>query len=282
MACEAPAARDVPLARYSIGDVRRQLLERGLVESIGRTTVWRILDADAIRPWFHRCWLFPRDPDFADHAAPVIDLYLGSWQGQPLDPRDCVLSTDEKTGVGARRPIHPTQPPGPGRPARVEFEYTRHGAFAYFAAWDVRRGTVSGRCEETTGVAPFLRLVEQVMDREPYRSAPRVFWIMDNGPSHRGQTNRRRLAERWPTIVPVHTPVHASWLNQVEVYFSICARKLLTPGDFDSRADLRRSIARFEAYLNARPTPFNWRFTRLDLQRLIERLDPATPFLDAA
>ena len=99
---------------------------------------------------------------------------------------DCILSTDEKTTIQARRRIHPTVPPAPARPMRVEHEYQRRGAWAYLAAWDVRGAKVFGRCETTTGIRPFGRLVAQVMRQEPYRSAPRVFWIMDNGSSHRG------------------------------------------------------------------------------------------------
>ena len=97
---------------------------------------------------------------------------------------------------------------------RVEHEYERAGAWAYFAAWDVRRARIYGRCERKTGIVPFSRLVGQLMDQEPYRSARRVFWIMDNGSSHRGKACIRRLTSQWPTIIPVHTPIHASWLNQ--------------------------------------------------------------------
>ena len=103
---------------------------------------------------------------------------------------------------------------------RVEHEYERKGAWAYFAAWDVRRAKIYGRCEPKTGLAGFNRLVSQVMSREPYRSARRVFWVVDNGSSHRGQCCAQRLGRRWPNITVVHTPVHASWLNQIEIYFS--------------------------------------------------------------
>ena len=122
-------------------------------------------------------------------------------------PTDCVLSTDEKTSIQARRRIHATVPPAPGTEMRVEHEYQRMGAWAYLAAWDVRRAKIHGRCERKTGIVPFERLVDQVMRQKPYCSAPRVFWIMDNGSSHRGKRCAERLSKRWPTIVPVHTPV---------------------------------------------------------------------------
>lgn len=104
----------------------------------------------------------------------------------------------------------------------------RGGAWAYLAALDVHRAKVFGRCEATTGIAPFERLVDQVMRQPPYHEARRVFWIMDNGSSHRGEASVRRLTQAHPRLVPVHGPVHASWLNQIEIYFSIVQRKALT------------------------------------------------------
>jgi transposase len=183
-----------------------------------------------------------------------------------------VLSTDEKTSIQARRRIHATLPSAPGRTMRVEHEYKRCGAWAYLAAWDVRRAKVFGRCERKTGIAPFERLVEQVMAQEPYRSAPRVFWIMDNGSSHRGEPCVRRLQQRWPTIVAVHTPVHASWLNQIEIYFSVVERKVLTPNDFRSLAEVEDRLLRFQDHYAAAARPFDWKFTRSDLARLLAKL----------
>jgi DDE superfamily endonuclease len=221
LACELPSERGIPLSRFSTNEIVREAVQRGIVASIGATTVWRWLSADAIRPWAHRAWIFPRDPAFREKAGRVLDLFEGRWNGAPLGPRDCILSTDEKTSIQARERVHPTRPPAPGHPMKVEHEYRRAGSWAYFAAWDVRRAKVHGRCERATGIDAFERLVAQVMKREPYRSARRVFWIMDNGSSHRGERSAERLRRQWPNIVVVHTPVHASWLNQVEIYFSI-------------------------------------------------------------
>jgi hypothetical protein len=202
----------------------------------------------------------------------VLDLYHGKWQGKPLSGADCVLSTDEKTSIQARRRRHATLPAAPARAMRVEFEYERKGAWAYFAAWDVRRARAFGRCETKTGILPFERLVAQVISQEPYRSAPRVFWIMDNGSSHRGQTCITRLQKRWPTIIPVHTPVHASWLNQIEVYFSIVQRKVLTPNDFQSLAEVEDRLLRFQDHYCAAARPFEWKFTRADLKKLLWKI----------
>jgi len=121
-------------------------------------------------------WIFPCDPQFGLKAGRILDLYEGRWQGIPLGPREYVLCADEKTSIQARRRRHPSQPPAPGRSQRVEHEYTRAGAWAYIAAWDVHRARVFGRCEVTTGIVPFDRLVAHVMRQEPYRSARRVWW----------------------------------------------------------------------------------------------------------
>jgi transposase len=273
LACELPRQANVPVSRFSIDDLRRELVGRGLVASIGRTTLWRWLSEDALRPWRFRSWIFPRDPLFREKAGRVLDLYEGRWKRSILGPDDFVLSTDEKTSIQARKRIHPTRPPSPGRPMRVEHEYKRCGAWAYFAAWDVHRARIFGRCERHTGIEPFLRLVKQVMSREPYRSARRVFWIMDNGSSHRGESNLCRLTERWPNITVVHTPVHASWLNQIEIYFSVLQRKALTPNDFTSLTETRDRIHRFARYYERVAEPFEWRFTRRDLNRLLDKLD---------
>ncbi len=273
LACELPTRLGLPLSRLSRQDLRRYAVENGLVADISGTTIWRWLHADAIKPWQHRSWIFPRDPLFAQKAGAILDLYEKYWQGQPLGPGDYVVSTDEKTSIQARKRKAATLPPRPGAAMRVEHEYERKGALAYLAAWDVHRAKIFGRCEQKTGIAPFERLVDQVMSQEPYRSAERVFWIMDNGSSHRGESSDQRLVKRWQTIVPVHTPVHASWLNQVEIYFSILQRKVLTPCDFISLEDLESKILGFEKYYEAAAKPFRWKFTRSDLNRLLARID---------
>ena len=262
----------MPLSRWSRTALRRAVLAQGLVAEISGTTIWRWLSQDAIRPWRYRSWIFPRDPAFSAKAGPILDLYASRWQGRLLGPREYVLCADEKTSIQARRRRHPSQPPAAGRPMRIEHEYTRAGAWAYLAAWDVHRAQVFGRCERTTGIVPFRRLVAQVMRQEPYRSATRVFWIVDNGSSHRGDRAQRRLQAEWPRLVLVHTPVHASWLNQIEIYFSIVQRQVLTPNDFPSLTAVKDRLLRFQAHYAQAATPFQWTFTRRDLAVLLARL----------
>jgi transposase len=126
---------------------------------------------------------------------------------------------------------------------------------------------VFGRCEPKTGKAAFGRLVDDVMGQEPYRSARRVFWIVDNGSAHRGERAAEELRARHPRIVLVHTPTHASWLNQIELYFSIIQRKVLTPNDCTTLNELIERILAFGRRYSALHKPFSWRFTRKDLER---------------
>ena len=177
LACELPATFGLPISRWSSADLAAQVRQSGLVASISRTTVWRWLHEDAIRPWQHRCWVFPRDPHFAEKAGRILDLYERVWLGHPLKDGEFVLSADEKTSIQARRRRHRTLPPQPGVAMKVEHEYTRCGAWAYLAALDVHRAKLFGRCERKNGIAPFGRLVDQVMTQTPYKEARRVFWI---------------------------------------------------------------------------------------------------------
>lgn len=272
LACEIPAVRGLPLSRVSCADIVREAQHCGIVARISDTTVWRWLHEDAIRPWQHRTWIFPRDPDFPRKAARILDLYAKGWEGKRLRPDEFVLSADEKTRIRARIRKHPTSPPRPHCAARVEHEYARGGAWAYLAALAVHRAKVFGRCEQTTGIEPFGRPIAQVMTQPPYRNARRVFWIMDNGPSHRGQPCVQPLTKAFPDLVPVHGPVHASWLNQIEIYFSIGQRKALTPNDFSSIHEVEDRLLRFQEYYENMATPFEWRFTRDDLARLTQKL----------
>lgn len=273
LACQLPFECGRPLSRWSLSEFKREVLQRGIVASVGESTLWRWLTEDAIRPWTHRSWIFPRDPDFEAKASRVLDLYEGRWKGRRLQPADCVVSADEKSGIQALKRRHPILPPSQGRAARVEHEYRRKGTLAYLAAWDVRRAKLYGRCEPKVGIAPFERLVEQVMRDEPYRSAPRVFWILDNGTSHRGQACVDRFHRRWPNTIPVHLPKHASWLNQIEIFFSILQRKVLTPADFDSPDMVEDRILRFQEHYQHMAKPFEWRFSRRDLDKLLRKLE---------
>jgi hypothetical protein len=278
LACELPATQNLPLSRFSIRELAREAVLRGLAGSISSSTVQRWLADDVLRPWRHQSWIFPRAADFELKAGRVLDLYHRVWDGAALHADDYVISADEKTSLQPRPRLHPTQPPAPGQPMRVEHEYERGGALAYLAAWDVHRAKLFGRCEPTTGIVPFGNLVEQVMTQEPYVSARRVFWILDNGSSHRGAASVERLETAWPNLRVVHLPVHASWLNQIEIYFSIVQRKVVTPANFASLQALASTILAFQARYERIATPFAWKFTRDRLAKLVSKLSqPLTP-----
>ena len=273
LACQLPAELGLPLSRFSRAELQRLVLERGLVAQISGTTIWRWLHEDALRPWTRRSWAFPRAPDFAEKAGVVLDLYHRLWQQQPLGPDEYVLSADEKTQLQIRQRPHPTQPPGPHRPLRVDDHYQLHGTCAYVAAWDVHYGRLFGALSDKATIPAFDRLVGVVMNTEPYRSAERVYWVVDNGTVHRGARACRRVQAQWPQLVLVHLPVHASWLNQIEIYFSILQRKVLTPDDFGSRSTLEERVLGFQAHYAKVAEPFAWQFTRDDLHRLLARCE---------
>jgi hypothetical protein len=287
LACERPTERDVPLSRYSLSEIAAEVANAlGTDAGPSRSSIWRWLVQHALRPWRHQCWIFPRDPKFLELAGPVLDLYACRWQGQPLWNDEYVLSADEKTSIQARRRVHSTLAPRPHQTTRVEHEYARQGAVQYLAAWDVHRAVVFGRCEPKTGKAAFGRLVDQVMDQEPYRSARHVFWIVDNGSSHRGQRAAEELQASHPRVVIVHTPVHASWLNQIELYFSILQRKVLTPNDYVNLQALVERITAFGERYSALDKPFAWTFTRQELEGRLHdpllQLGSSTPLHIAA
>jgi transposase len=272
LACELPASSGTALAKWSCPELAREAVGRGIVSAVSASTIRRWLAHDAIKPWQHRSWIYPRDPYFAVKAARVLDLYERIWQGQPLTDDEFVLSADEKPGVQARSRIYRSTPCRPGQPMRVENEYERHGTLAYLAAYDVHHARVIGRCEATTGIKPFMALAKQVMTTHPYASARRVFWVVDNGSSHRNWAAAQRLNDAFPNAEMVHLPVHASWLNQIEIYFSVVQRKLLTPDDFADLEALAQQLLAFEARYNSAARPFDWRFTRTDLHRLLTKI----------
>ncbi len=152
---------------------------------------------------------------------------------------------------------------------RVEHEYRRHGVCAYIVAWDVHRARLFGKVVKKISIVAFDALVAQVMTQEPCRSARRVFWIVDGGTIHRGQRALDRLQGQCHNLTLVHLPKHASWINQIEIYFSILQRKALTPADFSSQDTVAARILGFQEHYQQLAQPFKWKFTRGDLDRLV-------------
>lgn len=265
-----PATYGQPFSRFSTSDIAKIAVEEGIVDSISPTTIWRWLNSDAIRPWYQQSWVSVRDPLFLCKAQPVLDLYQGFWQELNIGEGDFVISADEKSIQALSRGER--YGAGIGRIGRYDYEYTRHGTIIYLAALDVFSGHIIGRTSQTNGIEPFTKLVDDVMSSPPYNKANRVFWIIDNGGSHHPSTFPARLKTHYPNATAVHLPTHASWLNQIEIYFSILTRKMLKPNDFDSLEDLVAKLLSFEAIYNETAKPFNWKFTKDDLKQRLDQM----------
>ena len=191
-----------------------------------------------------------------EKAGRILDRYAGRFEGELLHPGDFVVCADEKPSIQARARTHQTLPARPGGGQRIEHEYRRMGALCYLAAWDVRHARIFDRCAPKDGIAPFDQLVDQFMSIEPYASARRVFLVADNGSAHRGQRSIDRLQGTWPNLTLIHTPIHASWLNQVEIYFSVVQRKVLQPNDFPDLGALEARLLAFARRYEQIAQPF--------------------------
>ena len=272
LACQLPAATGVPLGRWTGPELAAELAARGLASPMSASSVLRILAEHPVKPWQYQSWIYPRDPDFEAKAKVIVDLYQGCYQGEPLGPGDRILSFDAKPQINARSRRHPTLPAAPGRPVRYEHEYKRKGSLALLAGLDVHTGQVFASTPVTTGIKPFMDLAGQVMARPGYNNAPRVFVIVDNGSDHRGQAAISRLAKAHPNAIMIHTPLHASWLNQIEIFFSVIQKKVVTPNDFDSLGQLSATLLGFVDRYNQTARPFSWKFTASDLHDLMDRI----------
>jgi transposase len=272
LACQLPAATGVPLSRWTGPELLAEITRAGTAQDLSVSSVLRILAEHPVKPWQYQSWICPRDPDFAAKATVILDLYQGFYQGKRLRPGDRILSVDAKPSIQARGRCRPTAPARPGTPMRVEHEYVRHGALALLAVLDVRTGKVFASTPATTGITPFMDLIGQVMSLPEYKDAPRVFVIVDNGSDHRGQAAVKRLHDAWPNAILIHTPVHASWLNQAEIFFSITQKKALSPNDFASLDELSGTLLAFVDRYNQTAQPFNWKFTATDLARFLDRI----------
>jgi transposase len=272
LACQLPAVTGVPLGHWTGPELAAELTARGLASPMSPSSVLRILAEHPVKPWQYQSWIYPRDPDFEARAKVVVDLYQGFYQGEPLGPGDRILSFDAKPQINARRRLHPTLPAAPGRPVRYEHEYKRQGSLTLLAGLDVHTGKVFASTPATTGIKPFMDLAAHVMSRPEYKNAPRVFVIVDNGSDHRGHRAICRLAAACPNAIMIHTPVHASWLNQIEIFFSVIQKKVVTPNDFASLSQLSATLLAFVDRYNQTARPFSWKFTAADLHHLMDRI----------
>jgi hypothetical protein len=276
VACDRAGARARGLPYFSLRDLTTRVRAELALDRLAASTVWEILARDALKPWQYRSWIFPRDPEFALRAGVVLDLYGRVYQGAPLEADDFIFSGDEKPGLLLRSRCHPTVVPSPGHCGRQEFEYRRHGTAVLLSLLEIGSGRVFHQTVPKNGIAPFHDLLEQVVAQEPYRSARRLFFVVDNGGSHSRQKFQSRLdlwfpQPEYPQLIAVHLPKHASWLNQVELFFSLVGRKALRRFECRTRAEMVEHLDRFIATYNEHPRPFNWRFTKEDLAERMQR-----------
>jgi hypothetical protein len=269
--CQTLHERKLPLSRMSLADLHQVIIHEENLVHLSQSSLSRILHQHALKPWRYQYWLFPRDPDFVAKACVVLDLYAGFWEGQRLGPEEYLLSADEKT-IQVLARCHPSTLSSPGHLARVEFEYERLGTVAYHAAWDVFRARIFGLVVPTTCIVTFNQLIDQVMTQTPYQNSARTFWLVDGGRAHHPHTFPARLQAMYPNTVAVSLPVHASWLNQIEIYFSILQRKVLTPMEVTNQEMLTTRVLDFQDYYQERAKPFTWKFTAEDLKKRLETL----------
>jgi transposase len=254
IACERPDDRNRSLSQWDCAEIARTLVAEGLVDAISAETVRRILSQHKLKPWRHHLWLSakkPRDAAFAQQVQEIADLYT-----RPLAPWEMVLSLDEKTNLQPRTRLAPTRPARCGRPVQVEHAYKRCGALNLFAAFDTRSGHVYATTAPRKRQVEFIAFLEQ-LDREIPAAITTLHLVMDNLRMHTGALVRAWLAAH-PRFVCHFPPVHCSWMNQVEQWFSILQRKRLRFADFADVAHLAERLQAFVAEWNLHAHPFNW------------------------
>ena len=272
MACALPAETGVPLARWSATELAAEAVTRGVVDTVSASTVRRWLRGDAIKPWQCRSWIFPRDPDFAAKAARVLDLYDRLWDGRALGPDEYVISADEKSQLQALHRRHPDLPPGPGRVRRQEFEYRREGTLAYLAGYDVHQARVIGRCAPTTGIEPFSALVEQVMTSQPYPARSGCSGSWTTAPPTTGSDQSTGCATRGPQPNWYTCPCTPAGSTKSRSSSRSCNAKSSNRRTSTISTPSPDRLLAFQDRYNATAEPFDWRFTRKSLNRLLERL----------
>jgi transposase len=255
LACERPDPLGRSLAQWDCVELARQLIVEEIVEEISAATVRRILAAHHLKPWRHHVWLHPKQPRdavFYGTVAELIDLYT-----RPLRGDEIVLSVDEKTSLQPRPRPAPTKPARPQNlPNRHEHEYKRAGALNLFAAFDTRSGQVYGQCYARKRQQEFIAFLEQ-LDQEIAEDITTIHLVCDNVSTHHGREVCKWFAMH-PRFIVHFTPVHCSWMNQVEQWFSILQRKRLCIADFASKEDLHAKLMQFIKEWNEHAHSFNW------------------------
>jgi len=290
MATKKPATYHCPATRWSLDDLVAALSQHRL-QPLSRSSIWRILEEADLKPHRSVYWLNSHDPDFESKAQDICQLYrqaLRFYQEGRL-----VICADEKTGMQILQRRYPTQPVQPGKPEKREHEYIRHGVRALIASFVVATGQVVWNLGQTRTSADFATHLANVVHQLP--EMQRYDWVVDNLNTHwslavcrlvaqwcgvpcvakalrRGIQRRAFLSDPTHKHVFHFTPKHGSWLNQVELWFSVLARRFLKRGDFDSAHDFETRLSDYlEIYNTHHAHPYRWTYTGQPLVR-------ATPF----
>lgn len=273
LACSPPDAVGVPLARWSCAELAAKLVALGLVVSLAASTVWRWLSTERIKPWRYHLWQHPIDPHFVALATPVLQLY--EQAATLLKQGIWVVCADEKTSVQAREGIHPPQPPTGQTPMHIAARYVRRGAVQLFAALSVADGGVSGCCRARKTFADFQAfLLEVIVPEAVRRGVNQIGLILDNGSTHAPKQleawlKAQQQEQGWSfSVEVVWLPKYASWLDQIEIWFSVLQRKVLTPNHFTDLKALQQRILEFIAHYNHSAKPIQWSYT---VTQLVEK-----------
>ena len=270
LACELPDAAGRSLSLWTCAELARALERDGIVATISPQSVQRILGAFRLKPWRVHYWLTPKAPLDAEFRRRVEDLC--ALYTRPLESHERVLCLDEKTSIQPRPRCAETRPAAPDLlPVRLEHEYVRAGAVTLLAAFDVRTGGGLGICRRRKRQIECIELLEEI-DRTTPPSVTLLHLVCDNVSTHHGKRVRAWL-EHHPRFQMHFTPVHCSWMNQVEQWFSILQRKRLAAPRFADLADLATKIAAFIAEWHEIAHPFDWK--RESFRKVLARVDAA-------
>lgn len=270
IACEMPELRGRSLDKWDCEEIAKELIRTNIVKSISGETIRRILNSQKLKPWKHHMWLSekkPRDQEFCDKVRDVCDVYF-----RPLEPWECVLSVDENTSIQARKRIADIMPAKPGKIVYCEHEYERKGALNLLAAFDTRTGKVYGKCYGRKRQVEFINFLEY-LDAEIPEEKKKIIIVCDNVPMHKGKQVQEWL-KKHPRFEFHFTPVHCSWMNQIEQWFSILKRKRLTISHFESKIDLQNKLYDFISQWNEYAHPFRWNEkTREKIERILQKVE---------
>lgn len=262
----------MPIARWSCAEVAAVLVSLGLVVAVAASTVWRWFKAERIKPWRFHLWQHRRDPLFLERARVVLALYEQATE--LLKAGIWVICVDEKTSIQAREGLQAPEPPVPDHPVHVAARYIRRGALQLFAALSVADGLVYGGCRTRKRFADFQAFfLESVVPEARRRGVTEIRLILDHGPTHAPKQLDAWLAQQqglfhWPfSVQVVWLPKYASWLDQLEIWFSVLQRKALTPNHFATLEALAQRILDFIQHYNRAASPINWSYTVEQLEK---------------